>query len=175
MHQIDKSGEGGWLSRAVFLLLPQRGCVCTTTPSSSRARSGRKVAAKSAAVRMLRMDSTSALTGNSTLNQSYSSKSMPLIQHISLRNQQWEHTIDSTHQLHCTISSESTPLIQHINFIAQPAVRAHHWFNTSTLLHNQQWEHTIDSTHQLSFITQSASRTHHWLKISCVVVKSALS
>ena len=87
MHQIDKSGEGGRLSRAVFLLLPQRGCVCTTTPSSSRARSGRKVAAKSAAVRMLRMDSTSALTGNSTLNQSYSSKNT-LIQHISLHNQQ---------------------------------------------------------------------------------------
>ena len=151
MHQIDKSGEGGWLSRAVFLLLPQRGCVCTTTPSSSRARSGRKVAAKSAAVRMLRMDSTSALTGNSTLNQSYSSKSMPLVQHISLRNQQWEHTIDSTHQLYCTISSESTPLIQHISL---------------ALLHSQQWEHTIDSTHQLSFITQWTARAHHWFNTS---------
>ena len=47
------------------LSVPQR-CASTTTPSSSRARCGRRAAAKSAAVRTLTMDSTSAPTGHWT-------------------------------------------------------------------------------------------------------------
>ena len=65
----------------------------------------------------------------STSAYTISSESTPLIQHINLallHNEQQEHTIDSTHQL---------------SFITQSAVRAHHWFNTSTSLYNQQWEH----------------------------------
>ena len=54
-------------------------------PSSSRASSGRKAAAKSAAVRMLRMDSTSALTGNSACNLSHS-KIKTLHFHLSLNH-----------------------------------------------------------------------------------------